>query len=166
MRAPTRAEFRLLNPHSRTNAPPIEEFISADAFREGGRIGGHTLIAVGWNFRDHFLAIVEQNVPEATLKGWTLLHTAGDTSIIRSLGGEQKAPLSFLAYVYHLMEMGENGPCYVNWQSNFAYLRSPIDHRLWAIHWSMNYEDEWTIGAVLVPHPYVVWPPGARLFNG
>lgn len=163
---PPRGEFKLLNPYSRTTATPIEEFVSADAFREGNRIGGYTLTAIGMNFSDHFLAIVERNVPEVTLKGWTLLHTAGDTSIIESLGGEKNAPLSFLAYVYHLMETGEDGPCHVNWQSNFAYLRSPINRRLWAIHWSMNYEHEWTMGAVLVPHPYVGWPPGARLFGG
>ena len=28
----------------------------------------------------------------------------------RRMGGEQKAPLSFLGYIYRLMELGENGP--------------------------------------------------------
>ena len=163
---PTGAEFKLLNPYSQTKVARIEKFVAADAFKEGNRIGGHTLTAIGWNFRDHFLAVVEQNVPEATLKGWTLLYTAGDTSIIEALGGEQKTPLSFLGYVYRLMEMGENGPSHVDWQSNFAYVRSPIDHKLWAIHWSMNSENEWTIGAVLVPHPVIDWPSDSRLFGG
>jgi hypothetical protein len=63
------------------------------------------------------------------------------------------------------MDLAENGPSHVDWQSNFAYLRSPIDHRLWAIHWSMNYENEWSIGAVLVPHPDIGWRPGSRLFG-
>jgi hypothetical protein len=164
--APTGAEFKLLNPHSQTKVGRIEKFVAADAFKEGNRIGGYTLTAIGWNFRDHFLAVVEQNVPEATLKGWTLLYTAEDTSIIEALGGEQKAPLSFLGYVYRLMEMGENGPSHVDWRSNFAYVRSPIDHRLWAIHWSMNYENEWTIGAVVVPHPEIGWRFDSRIFGG
>jgi hypothetical protein len=163
---PTGGEFKLLSPHSQTKVGRIEKFVAADTFKEGNRIGGHTLTTIGWNFRDHFLAVVEQNVPEATLKGWTLLYTAGDASIIEALGGEQKAPLSFLGYVYRLMEMGENGPSHVDWRSNFAYVRSPIDHRLWAIHWSLNYENEWTIGAVLVPHPVIDWPSDSRLFGG
>lgn len=163
---PTGAEFKLLNPHSQTTVGRIEKFVAADAFKEGNRIGGHTLTAIGWNFRDHFLAVVEQNVPDATLKGWTLLYTAGDTSIIEALGGEQKIALSCLGYVYRLMEMGESGPSHVDWRSNFAYLRSPIDDRLWAIHWSKNSENEWTIGAVVVPHPAIGWPADSRLFGG
>src|SRR5215831_16375489 len=65
----TGAEFKLLNPHSQTKVGRMEKFVAADAFKEGNRIGGHTLTAISWNFRDHFLAVVEQNVPEATLKG-------------------------------------------------------------------------------------------------
>lgn len=162
---PTRAEFKLLNPHSQTRVERIEKFVAADAFKEGNRIGGRELTAIGWNFREHFLGVVEENVSEATLIGWTLLYTAGDTALLGALGGEQRAPLSFLGHCYRLMEMGENGPSHVDWQSNFAYLRSPIDHRLWAIHWSMNYENEWSIGAVLVPHPHIGWRPGSRLFG-
>jgi hypothetical protein len=131
---PTRAEFKLLNPHSQTRVERIEKFVAADAFKEGNRISGRELTVIGWNFREHFLGVVEENVPEATLIGWTLLYTAGGTALLGALGGEQRAPLSFLGHCYRLMEMGENGPSHVDWQSNFAYLRSPIDHRLWAEH--------------------------------
>jgi hypothetical protein len=162
---PTGAEFKLLNAHSQTRVERIEKFVAADAFKEGNRIGGRELTAIGWNFRVHFLGVVEQNVPETNLIGWTLLYAAGDTSLIGALGGEQRAPLSFLGHSYRLMELGENGPSHVDWRSNFAYLRSSIDHRLWAIHWSMNYENEWSIGAVLVPHPDIDWQPGSRLFG-
>ena len=163
---PARAAFKLLNLHSQMKVERIEKFVAADSFREGNRIGGHTLTAVGWYFKDHFLAVVEENIPETTLQGWTLLHAAGDTSIIEALGGETKAPLSSLGHVYRLMEMSRNGPSHVDWRSNFAYLRSPVDRRLWAIHWSMNYENEWTIGAVVVPHPVIDWPSGSRVFAG
>lgn len=162
---PTRAEFKLLSPHSQTKLERIEKFVAADVFKEGNMIGGRELTAIGRNFSEHFLGVVEPNVPETTLKGWTLLHYADDVSLIGALGGEQKASLS-LGHIYHLMEMGENGPSHVNWQSNFAYVRSPIDQRLWAIHWSVNYHNEWSIGAVLVPHPDIGWSSNSRLFGG
>jgi hypothetical protein len=161
----TGAEFKRLNPHSQTRVERIEKFVAADVFVEGKRIGGRQLTAIGLNFKEHFLGVVEQDVPEATLIGWTLLYTSEDKSLIGELGGEQKAPLSFLGHCYRLMDLAQNGPSHVDWQSNFAYLRSPIDHRLWAIHWSMNYENEWSIGAVLVPHPHIGWRPGSRLFG-
>lgn len=160
-----RSEFNLLKSHSQTKVGPIQQFTSAGVFGEGSRIGGYALTAVGWNFSHHFLAVIEKDVPETTIRGWTLLSATGDISIIESLGGERKAPLSFLAHVHQLMEMGENGPSHVDWRSNFAYVRSPIDRKLWAIHWSMNYHHEWTIGAVVVPHRYVDWPSGSRLFT-
>ena len=163
---PTRAGFKLLQPHSQTKVERIDKFVAADAFKEGNRIGGRTLNAIGLNFREHFLGVVEQNVPEATLKGWTLLYDADDTSLIDALGGERNAAALFLGHIYSLMEMGENGPSHVDWRSNFAYVRSPIDHRLWAVHWSMNYDNEWSIGAVLVPHPEIGWRSDSRLFAG
>ena len=162
---PTRAEFKLLSPHSQTKLERIEKFAAADVFKEGNMIGSRELTAIGWYFREHFLGLVQTNVPATALKGWTLLHYADDVSIISAMGGEQKASLS-LAHIYHLMEMGENGPSHVDWQSNFAYVRSPIDQRLWAIHWSVNYHNEWSIGAVQVPHPAIGWSPNARLFGG
>lgn len=162
---PTRAEFKLLSPYSQTLLERIEKFAAADVFKEGRMIGNRELTAIGWNFSEHFLGVVERGVPETALKGWTLLQPAEDVSLIRALGGEQKAGV-FLGHIYRLMEMGETGPSHVDWQSNFAYVRSPIDQRLWAIHWSVNYHNEWSIGAVLVPHPDLGWSPNSRLFGG
>jgi len=162
---PTRAELKLLSPHSLTKLERIEKFVAADVFKEGNMIGSRELTAIGWNFIEYFLGVVEPHVPETALKGWTLLHYAGDVSLISALGGEQKASLS-LGHIYRLMEMGENGPSHVDWQSNFAYVRSPVDQRMWAIHWSMNYHNEWSIGAVSVPHPDIGWSPNSRLFGG
>jgi hypothetical protein len=134
-------------------------------FKEGNNIGGLKVTAVGLNFSKYFLGVVEGNVPETALKGWTLLHHAEDASLISALGGKQKASL-FLGHTYRLMETGENGPSHVDWQSNFAYVRSPIDQRLWAIHWSVNYHNEWSVGAVIVPHPDIGWPANSRVFGG
>jgi hypothetical protein len=89
----------------------------------------------------------------------------GDKSLVKNLGGEQEAALSFLAYIHRLMEMGEAGPGHTDWRSNIAYVRSPIDKRLWAVHWTVNYANEWTIGAVYIPHPELDWRSGSRLFG-
>jgi hypothetical protein len=65
------------------------------------------------------------------------------------------------------MEMGEQGPSHVDWRSNFAYVRAPIDRRLWAVHWNVNHAGDWIIGAVYVPHPHLdYWRSDSRLFGG
>jgi hypothetical protein len=64
-----------------------------------------------------------------------------------------------------MMQMAERGAGHTDWRSNFAYLRSPIDQRLWAVHWTVNYANEWNIGAVYVPHADLDWRSGTRLFT-
>jgi len=159
------SEFRLLEPHSQTRVGRIDTFVAADAFKVGTRIGGRTLSAIGLNFTQHFLGVVEMDVPAASLAGWSLRYTTGDRSLFKVLGGEQEAVVPFLAYIYRIMEMAEEGPGHIDWRSNFAYVRSPVDQRLWAVHWSVNYANEWTIGAVTVPHPDLDWRAGSRLFS-
>jgi hypothetical protein len=162
----TGREFKLLDPHSETKVERVEKFVAAEVFKAGSRIGGRTLGAVGWNFAEHFLGTVEENVPEASLKGWTLLYTASDKSLIEALGGEEITSVPFLAYVHRVMDAGDRGPSHLDWRSNFAYVRSPIDRRLWAVHWNVNYANEWNIGAVYVPHPHLDWRSDSRLFGG
>jgi hypothetical protein len=159
-------EFKLLDLHSETRVEGTEQFVAADAFKAGNRIGGRTLSAMGWSFADHFLPVIEHDVPHATLKGWTLLYAAGDKSLINTLGGEEKAAVPYLAYIHRVMALGENGPSHVDWRSNFAYMRSPIDRRLWAVHWNVNNANEWNIGAVYVPHPHMDWRFDSRVFGG
>jgi hypothetical protein len=162
---PAGAEFKLLESVKETRIGSIEKFVAAEAFRIGSRIGGRTLSAIGLNFTQHFLGIVETGVPAISLSGWTLRYTTGDKSLIKALGGEHEAAVPYLAYVHRLMEMGEEGGGHTDWRSNFAYLRSSIDGRLWAVHWSVNYANEWTIGAVHVPHSHLDWRSGSRLFG-
>jgi hypothetical protein len=159
-----RAEFRLLEPHSETRVGRIEKFVAAEAFKVGSRIGGRTLSTVGFNFAQHFLAVVEENVPEVQMNAWTLLYATGDTSLIKVSGGEESVA-RFIAHIHHLMELGDEGPSHVDWQSNFAYARSPVDGRLWAVHWNLSYANEWNIGAVYVPHVQLDWRSGSRLFS-
>lgn len=163
--SPAGAEFKLLDPLEETKIESIEKFIAAEAFRIGSRIGGKTLSAIGLNFTQHFLSVVENGVPAASLCGWALQYTTGDKSLIKALGGEQEVAVPFLAYIHRVMEMGKGGVGHADWRSNFAYVRSPIDQRLWAVHWTVNYANEWNIGAVHVPHLHLDWRAGSRLFS-
>jgi len=63
------------------------------------------------------------------------------------------------------MELGNKGPSHLDWRSNFAYMRSPVDGRMWAVHWTVNYANEWNFGAVYVPHSELDWRSGSRLFS-
>jgi hypothetical protein len=161
---PASAEFKLLDRLEDTRIDRIDRFVAAEAFKTGTKIGGRTLSAVGLNFAQHFLGVVENDVPSLSLKAWVLRYTTSDKSLVKALGGEKEAALSFLAYIHRLMEMGEAGPGHTDWRSNIAYVRSPIDQRLWAVHWTVNYVNEWMIGAVYVPHPQLDWRSGSRLF--
>ena len=155
----------LLDEFAETKIGGIDSFVAADTFRIGNRIGGRTLSAVGFSFTQHFIGVVEKDVPAASLRTWVLVYTTGDKSLIKALGGEQEATVPFLAYIHHLMELGDEGPGHTDWRSNFAYVRSPVDQRLWAIHWNVNYANEWNIGAVYVPHADLDWRSGSRLFG-
>ena len=154
----------LVEQHSRTRVGPTDLFAAADAFQVGKSMGGRILSAVGWSFAEHFLPIVEREVSEAHVSGWTLLYTAGDESLIKATGG-QDVELGSIAYVHCIMDLGEKGPSHLDWRSNFAYARSPVDGRLWAVHWNVNYANEWNIGAVYVPHPELDWRAGSRMFT-
>jgi hypothetical protein len=159
------AEFELLARLEDTEFEAIQEFVAAEAFKVGTKIGGRTLSAVGLNFSQHFLGVVERDVAAVSLSGWVLQYTTGDRSLIKALGGEQEAAVPSLAYIHRIMEMGDAGAGHTDWRSNFAFVRSPIDRRLWAVHWTVNYANEWTIGAVYVPHPELDWRSGSRLFS-
>jgi hypothetical protein len=150
------ADFKLIEPIAMASVERVDRFVAADAFKTGHRIGGRTLSAVGWNFAAHFLKVVEDNVPPATLRVWRLVFTAGDAALVRQLGGENRARVTSMAQIYRLMNMSD-GPSHADGRSNIAYVRSPIDQRLWAVHWSVNYSNEWTIGAVYVPHENLDW---------
>jgi hypothetical protein len=150
------AEFKLIAPIATATVEGVDRFVAADAFKPGQRIGGRTLSAVGWNFAAHFLKVVEDNVPPGTLRVWRLQLTAGDAALVRQLGGENRARVSSIAQIYRLMAASD-GPSHTDGRSNIAYVRSPIDQRLWAIHWSVNHSNEWTIGAVFAPHEHLDW---------
>ncbi len=162
---PSTAEPWFLYPIRTVVVAEVQRFEVAHRFKVGNIIGGRKLSAIGLNFTQHFSALVEENIPATSLAVWNLRYTIGDTPLVRALGAADKASVSHLAYVYSLMEMGGESGGHTDSRSNFAYVRSPVDSRLWAVHWSVNYAGEWTIGAVYVPHADLDWPAGSRLFS-
>lgn len=157
-------EFQLLEQVAEAKFDRIDRFVAANAFKIGRSIGGRKLSAVGWSFAEHFLGVVEENVPPMVLKVWSLQLTVGDVALVRRLGGESWAAITSLGHIYRLMEMGD-GPSHTDGRSNIAYVRSRIDQRIWAVHWSVNFSNEWTIGAVNVPHKYLDWHADTRLLS-
>ena len=155
----------LLEQQQKIRVAALGTFVAADAFRTDNRIGDRTLRTVGWNFARHFLGLIETNVPESEVTIWTLGYTAGDRWIFDETSGRARS-LVYLAYIHRLMELGDQGTCHLNGQSNLAYLRSPQDQKQWGVHWFVNNDREWIIGAAQVPHPALDWRSGSRLFAG
>ena len=145
-----------------TTDVPSNRFVAAEAFAVGGRIGGHIVTAVGFNFEKYFYPLVETVAVAAPIDPWTLARSADDATLIAMIGGEDRIALP-LSAIHRLIALGKYGDSHADGRSNFAYARSPVDGRLWAIHWTMN-AGELNVGAVFAPHPDIDWPAGARLF--
>ena len=151
--------------HALLTLPGKDTFAVADAFRVGSKIGGRTLSVISWNFSSHFLGVIEHHVLETQIIAWTLLYTADDEWILETLDGQQGGGSCALANIHSLMALGEKSSNHLDGQSNFAYVRSPVDHRLWAVNWLVSSADEWVIGSAQVPHPKIDWRSGFRLFT-
>ena len=158
------AELRPITPIATVSVGRMDRFVAGDIFKPGQRIGGRRLSAVSWSFAEHFLGVIEDKVPAATLKVWSLGYTMGDVSLLRSLGGEARAAVASIAHIHDLME-ADDFASNTDGRSNIAYVRSPVDQRLWAVHWSVNDSGEWTIGAVYVPHEHLDWHADTRLVS-
>ncbi|HWV54367.1 hypothetical protein [Pseudorhodoplanes sp.] len=138
-------------------------FVAATAFAIGARIGDHAVGAVGFNFERYFYPLVEVDDRRPPVDTWTLGRSTDDATLIAMIGGEDRIAMS-LSTIHGLIALGRQGDSHTDGRSNFAYARSSVDGRLWAIHWTLNAPGEWLIGAVFVPHPDLDWLAGARLF--
>ena len=155
---------RLVAFHETIEISRCERFVAAEEFGLGRPIGGRALSAVGFNFITFFLKAAETDVRIFPLQAWTLRYSADGPSLIKHLGGEDRA-LVPLCSIYRLMEKGDKGGSHTDLQSNFAFVRSPVGGRVMAVHWFVNHGNEWVIGAVDVPHPQLDFPPGSRVFS-
>ncbi len=151
--------------HDTIEISGCERFVASEEFRVGKSIGDRSVGSVSFNLARLFLAAKEiADAHPVALQAWTLRYSADDPSLIARLGGEESVTVP-LCSIHRLMEMGSRGGSYTDARSNFAYARSPVDHRLMAIYWFVNERDQWVIGAVEVPHPNEDWPSGSRVFS-
>lgn len=157
------SDLSALGTNDRVPIVRTDRFVAAQAFSLGGRIGNHAVSAIGFNFEKYFYPVVETDMTDVPIEAWTLGRSADDATLIAMVGGESKVVVS-LSAINRLIARGSRGDSHTDGKSNFAYARSPVDGRLWAIHWTLNAPGEWVIGAVFVPHPDIDWPAGARLF--
>jgi hypothetical protein len=157
-------ELKRLTVHETVEISRCDDVVAADEFGIGKLIGDRTLGSVGFNFARLFLNETATDTRVVALQAWTLRYSADGVWLIKHLGGEDTARVS-LCSIYRLIEMGGKGGSHTDSQSNFAFARSPVDGRLMAIHWFVNRDDQWVIGAVEVPHPHLDWPPGSRVFS-
>ena len=160
----TQVKTALLDRLSILSLPRKETFVVAEAFKLGSQIGGRVLSSIGWNFSKHFLGVIEHPVRETQITVWTLLRTAGDKWILETLEGQPDGGTCSLANIHGLMTLGEKASNHLDGQSNFAYVSSPANRQLWAVHWLASGTNEWIIGSVQVPHPDIDWRDGSRLF--
>lgn len=156
-------DLSVLGTEDRVPIARSDRFVAAEAFATGGHIGDHAVVSVGFNFQKYFYPLVETEEGRVLVDAWTLGRSADDATLIAMIGGEDKIAVA-LSAIHRQMARGSRGDSHTDGRSNFAYARSPVDGRLWAIHWTLNAPGEWVIGAVTVPHPDLDWPAGSRLF--
>lgn len=162
--APVGAEPAKLAVETQSMMPEVDRFVAADAFKVGARIGGRTVWLLGFDFASKMLPVIETNVHAVPVQAWTLRYSADDATLIKSVGGETNAVLP-LAAIHYVMTLDGKGGNRVDWRSNFAYVRLAGEERLLAVHWFVNQDGEWVIGAAQVPHPAIDWSAGSRLFS-
>jgi len=155
----------LLEQRALLSLPREQTFVVAEVFKVGRKIGDRMLSAIGWSFSKHFLGVTEEHVSETQIAAWTLLYTAGDKWILEALDGQPNGGACTLANIHNLMTLGEKASNHLDGQSNFAYVSSPVDRRLWGVHWLVNSTNDWIIGSVQVPHPAIDWRGGSCLFT-
>ncbi len=158
------APMRLLDAQSRILLDIAPNFSAADAFRPGHVIGARKLALTTFNFERLFGSANEFSYAPAAIASWSLRFHAGDEWLRDELQRTNFGTPLMLAHVHALMSLQGN-LCRVDGGSNFAYVRSQRDGRIWAIHWRTDDARDWVVGAVEVPHPHLDWPPGSRLFG-
>jgi hypothetical protein len=159
----TSSDLGVVRIDDRVSISRSDRFAVAEAFAVGARIGDHPVSVVGFNFEKYFYPLIESDSADDLVDVWTLGRSADDATLMAMIGGEEKVAVS-LSAIHRLMARSGRGDSHMDGKSNFAYARSRVDGRLWAIHWMLNAVGEWVVGAVFVPHPDLDWVAGARLF--
>lgn len=133
---------------------------AADRFiaREKFAVGEEKELAVSYvgdDFIGHFLDLVEENVPAATLHQYRLLESSIDAPIFAALGGQESAMIS-LSHVFEFLKSADRSRWY------FFYV-SDVAGDLWALdaYWRDN---GWDIETYSVTYPRG-WRGGGRVVS-
>lgn len=119
---------------------------------------------LGDNFKENFLAKIEESVGKTELRYHKLRKGSVDGLILAELGGEDNAE-TMLSETFALMEMqpsGESGALLTNGWANIFYIRD-VKGVLWAVGccWS---DDGWSVDADSVESPRE-WIGGNQVFS-
>ena len=129
----------LLEQRALLRLPREQTFVVAEVFKVGRKIGEpHVEWQLAGVFPSIFLASPKSTFQETPIAAWTLLYTAGDKWILEALDGQPNGGACTLANIHNLMTLGEKASNHLDGQSNFAYVSSPVDRRLWGVHWLVN----------------------------
>lgn len=157
----------LLIPIPATPMGAVERFVVADVIKIGAKIGNYEVAWIGDNFKQHFLGVVEENVPARELPGHTLARYSRDEPIINGMGGTMKKlgpAATALSHLFGVIPLGKSGPGLFNGYANIGYKLSPIDQEPWAVDWSVD-DGELSVDAFPASDPDD-WGGGDRVFGG
>lgn len=135
-------------------APAIEHFVARDKFVPG-TAGDLAIRYVGEDFTTHFLDVVEETVPAASLRQYELVKSSIDGPIFTALGGEGEARIA-LAHLYEFLKGADRA----KW---FFFYVADAAGSLWAVdaYWR---EHGWDLEAYSVTYPRG-WRGGGRVVS-
>jgi len=142
----------LLEQFAITDVSGAEKFVVKNAFGPDNPAG--IKFWLGYNFKKHFLGLVEENVPATELMINTLVKLSLDAPIIAELGNRVEI---MLAHLYELISR----------QSNGAYLSyiCGTDGNRWAVNADWYSTDrEWSLDANSVENP-PPWREGSQVVS-
>lgn len=120
---------------------------------------------LGKRFRTHLHKKVEHDVPEGTLRAYTLLRRSADISILGDLGERSVIYLADLWHLLLLHNSGEESLLIDTGRPNICYVRDVTDTLIWTVY--LEYRRDygaWCIGASPVTCP-TKWSEGTRVLS-
>lgn len=129
----------LLRPLRTLTLPKVKEFSVPSTIKVGGTVGSLRIASINPTFLKHFAAAVEENVPEAEVRYWTLMKLSGDLAIVEALGGTERAQTHLVRMIQEI-KMGRSGPGHFSTDTwggtpNIHYKISPVDGKLYVVYW-------------------------------
>ncbi|MCC6934110.1 MAG: hypothetical protein IT406_00215 [Candidatus Yanofskybacteria bacterium] len=145
--------------------PAVKRFAASDHFKVGTSKKAAVRIGyLGDNFKKHFLAKVEVNVPATTLVFSTLTRSSLDAPILAELGTQAQTTLASLWECLKAQGHGQPGTLLTDGRWNIFYI-SDANGNPWAVcaSWHVGYGD-WRVFAYSVDYPGE-WDGGGRVVS-